>query len=656
MKIPYRPEVDGLRALAVVPVILFHAGIAPFSGGFIGVDVFFVISGFLITSLLLNDLRENRFSLLAFYERRARRILPALLLVIALSALAAWFLLPYKELQEFGRSAQSTAAFISNVFFWKHTGYFETKAELKPLLHTWSLAVEEQYYIVAPILFWILWRYARKAIAPLLAILLLASLATAEYGTRQWPDAAFFLPHTRAWELALGSLAALAVIRRGGIRGHDGLSGLGLVMIVAAIFAYDEQTPFPGLYALLPTLGAALVLVYAGKTTWVNRLLSLPPFVKIGLISYSAYLWHQPLFAYVRQLSVKTPSLNVMLALSAASLGLAYLSWRFVEQPFRRPGGISRPAILGASVAGLAACIALGAFVANSPAAKSRRALSGAKFTELSQAQRANRGLDDKACQAFTTSPKCVSGPDPVALLWGDSYAMALANALRSSKAPLPFVQMTMSACAPILGIANHAPPRYNEQWGQKCIQNNEQVYEWLSVHPEIRYVILSSPFVILTQDSKRLTLPDGTTRPTGDFSTEQLRQTLHRIKTLGRIPVIISPTPLSGYNTGRCLIIQHTLNRSLDSCDFPLAGQLREPLYDQLRDIARQTDTDIIMLSDLICPDGKCRSHIGEIMIYRDSGHLSHDGSATLGKLHDLSGLVLSKVAARESALHAAK
>lgn len=645
MKIPYRPEVDGLRALAVVPVILFHAGIAPFSGGFIGVDVFFVISGFLITSLLLNDLRENRFSLLAFYERRARRILPALLLVIALSALAAWFLLPYKELQEFGRSAQSTATFISNVFFWKHTGYFETRAELKPLLHTWSLAVEEQYYIVAPILFWTLWRYARRAIASLLAILLLASLLTAEYGTRHWPDAAFFLPHTRAWELALGSLAALVVIRQGGVRKHGGLSGLGLLMIMVAIFAYDEQTPFPGLYALLPTLGTALVLIYADKSTWVNQLLSQPPLVKIGLISYSAYLWHQPLFAFVRQLSIKHPSTEIMLALSAASLGLAYLSWRFVEQPLRRPGNISRPLFLGISVTGLAACFALGAFMAESKLAKSRRALSGATFTELSHAQRANRGLDDRACQAFTTSPKCVSGPNPVALLWGDSYAMALANALRSSRTHLQFVQMTMSACAPILGIANHAPPRYNEQWGQKCIQNNEQVFEWLGAHPEIRYVILSSSFVILTEDSKRLTLPDGTTRPTGDFSIEQLRQTLRRIKELGRIPVIVSPTPLSGYNTGRCLVIQHTLNRSLDVCDFPLVGQLRESLYRQLQEVARQTDTAIIMLSDLICPDGKCRSHIDGLMIYRDSGHLSHAGSARLGQMYDLSGLILSKV-----------
>lgn len=647
MKLPYRPEIDGLRALAVISVILFHAGISSFGGGFIGVDVFFVISGYLITSLLLKDLHEGRFSFLVFYERRARRLLPALLLVLAISAGVAWFVLPYQEMREFGRSIRSTATFMSNVFFWKRVGYFDIQSELKPLLHTWSLAVEEQYYIVAPVLFWILWRYARKSIALLLTVVLLASLTAAEYGARRWPDAAFFMLHTRAWELALGSLAALFVFHQDGIRGHAGLSGLGMGMIVAAIFAYDEQTPFPGLHALLPTVGTALVLVYADKTTWTNRLLSLPVFVRVGLISYSAYLWHQPLFAFARQLSIKPPSHSIMLALAAASLGMAYLSWRFVEQPFRKTNRVSRPlTILGASVVGLAACVGLGTFLVHSQTSKSRLTASGVTFFELSEAQRPNLGLHPD-CQAFTEFPRCASDPNPVALLWGDSYAMALADTLRSSKTPMPFVQMTMSACAPILGIARHLPPTYNEHWGQECIQHNDQVYEWLRDHPEIRYVILSSSFSILSATTRRVTVPSGTTRPANNLPLEQLRQTLRRIKVLNRIPIIISPTPSPNYDTARCLVIQHILNRNLHFCDFPLSRNVRESLSQQLRDIACETGTDIIMLSDLICFGGRCRSHIDGTILYRDSGHLSRDGSAKLGEMYDLSGLILSKATA---------
>lgn len=642
MKLSYRPEIDGLRALAVIPVIFFHGGLPGFSGGFVGVDVFFVISGFLITSLLVNDLANGSFSLLKFYERRARRILPALFLVVAVCAPAAWFLFPKNQLAEFGKSILSISVFASNFFFWKHTGYFETKAEVKPLLHTWSLSVEEQYYIVAPILLWMLWRYRKEALLPALLALALISLIIAEYSARLWPDAAFFLPHTRAWELAIGAIAALAVKQPGGARSNNVLSLAGLVMIAAAIVLYDESTPFPGLYALVPTLGTALVLLYAGPGTLANRLLSLRIFVGIGLISYSAYLWHQPLFAYARSLSIREPSVSLMLVLSAISLGLAWLSWRFVERPFRNPGTVSRPAIFRFSTLGLAAGIALGAFVAYSDAAKARMTLGGISYADLGAAVRVNRGLH-KSCVEFNTGPECTTGPDPVALLWGDSHAMHLADALRSSPTPMPFVQMTKSVCFPILGIAPNVA-QYNVEWGKECIRHNEKVLAWLAERPGIRYVILASPFRQLDNEKGNLTFSDGTVGPNRGMAETRLRETIQHIRELRRKVAIISPTPSSGYDVGRCLTVRSILGQSLSSCDFPLQGHLREDLYRKLDAIAKETGAGLILLSDLICPEGLCRSHIDGTFIYRDEGHLSHEGSARLGVLYDLSGMILGK------------
>lgn len=642
MKLSYRPEIDGLRALAVIPVIFFHGGLPGFSGGFVGVDVFFVISGFLITSLLVNDLTNGSFSLLKFYERRARRILPALFLVVVACAPAAWFLFPKSQLAEFGKSILSISVFASNFFFWNHTGYFETKAEVKPLLHTWSLSVEEQYYIVAPILLWLLWRYRKEALLPALLALALVSLIIAEYSARMWPDAAFFLPHTRAWELAIGAIAALVVKHPGGARSNNVLSLAGLGMIAAAIVLYDESTPFPGLYALVPTLGTALVLLCAGPGTLVNRLLSLRIFVGIGLISYSAYLWHQPLFAYARSLSIREPSVSLMLVLSALSLGLAWLSWRFVERPFRNPGTVSRRAIFRFSTLGLAAGIALGAFVTYSDTAKSRMTLSGTSFAQLSEYLSSNHGLD-KSCAEFISAPECMTGSEPVAALWGDSHAMHLADALRNSPTPMPFVQMTKSFCPPILEIAPNGG-KYNAQWGKECIHHNNKVFGWLVERPNIRYVILASPFRPLHSKRGKLTLPDGTVRPNGEISEEQFRETIRRIRELGRIAVIISPTPKPGYDVGRCLTIRSILGQNLSSCDFPLQGHLREDLYRKLETIAKETGAGLILLSDLICPEGLCRSQIDGTFIYRDEGHLSHEGSARLGMLYDLSGMIVKQ------------
>ena len=341
----YRREIDGLRALAIIPVLLFHAGFSFISGGFVGVDVFFVISGFLITGIILSQLENRNFSLVGFYEKRARRILPALFFITAISTIFAWILLSPEDLLSYSKSIVSVALYVSNIFFAFDGGYFETAAELKPLLHTWSLSVEEQYYVFFPLLLILLWKLSRKHIPSLIICIALCSILIADWGIRHYPVLAYFSLPSRAWELAIGAFCAIIstqekwTIENKNTRQF--LGSLGLILILASVFLFDAHTPFPGFYALVPTVGSALVLLYAQNDTFLGKLLSHKFFVGIGLISYSLYLWHQPIFAFYRNY-VEQPSTFSMLFLIVLSLILSYCSWKYVEAPFRNTQQFSR--------------------------------------------------------------------------------------------------------------------------------------------------------------------------------------------------------------------------------------------------------------------------------------------------------------------------
>ena len=362
----YRAEIDGLRAVAVLPVILFHAGFEIFGGGFVGVDVFFVISGYLITSIIWSDMKEGTFSLTGFYERRARRILPALFFIMAVCIPFAWMLLFPRDLLEFTNSLVAVSTFWSNFFFWRESGYFATSAELKPLLHTWSLAVEEQYYIFFPLFLLLVARLGKERILLILSLVGVVSLGMANVAAYTLADAAFFLPQHRVWEIIMGALVALSLDgkheNRLAMPTNQGLSLLGAILIAYSVFWFDESTPVPSLYTLIPTGGAVLIILFAQKDTFVNRVLSNKLLVGIGLISYSAYLWHQPIFAYARYYTEFNLSPVTMVALSVAPLPLAYLTWKYVERPFRKRRAIGRRAIALSSVTVTTAFVALGLF------------------------------------------------------------------------------------------------------------------------------------------------------------------------------------------------------------------------------------------------------------------------------------------------------
>lgn len=451
MQVRYRPEIDGLRSVAVVPVILFHAGFESFGGGFVGVDVFFVISGYLITSIILAELAAGSFSVANFYERRARRILPALFLVMAASSAMAWAVLFPSDLESFSRSLIATALFSSNFLFWSQTGYFDTTAELKPLLHTWSLAVEEQYYILFPLFIMTIWGLARSKTAVALALLAVLSLLTAEWGTWHHPEAAFFLLPFRLWELALGALSSvyLSEHHRRFERGIAQIGSLvGVSLILWAIFVFDKNTSFPGFYALAPTVGTTLVIVFASANTLVGSLLSSRLLVGIGLISYSAYLWHQPLLAIARYRSVAEPPIWIVIGICALTFCLAYLSWRFVEVPLRRGRSYTRRDILLASVTGTAVAVTLGL------AGVLSKGFEGSFVASLSDRQRGvwhsnvSEVVERGGCH-FRMTPvtpgliekfaACAEKHGQALMVLGDSHGIDVYNAL-SQSAGYPFL------------------------------------------------------------------------------------------------------------------------------------------------------------------------------------------------------------------------
>jgi len=465
--IAYRPDIDGLRAIAVVPVVLYHVGINRFHGGFVGVDVFFVISGFLITQLLSRDLDAGRYSITQFYVRRARRIFPALFAMMAVAAVAMLFLAIGREADKFRDSMAAATLFASNLYFYLTEDYFGAGRTSLALLHTWSLAVEEQFYIAFPLVLWLLRRRLPKLEKPILIVLALASLAAAEWMVRSDQPAAFYLPHLRAWELLIGSLLALKTFGSPSRRwqrqclGMLGLAAIGL----ASVWYRDNTTPFPGLSALLPAVGAGLV-IYSGERsdtlcTWG---LSLAPVRFIGLISYSLYLWHWPIIVFYAYHAGFNRELTLVpqVLLVAASLIAAVISWRFIETPFRvhQQKPRTRPAIvLGSSALVMCALLAVSALVptANSglrPVDRETQRILAVMEQHDGMAMRDRKCWVNRFKQTLSDyDPGACLNLDPTKknyLLIGDSHAMDLWGGLSSLDPGINLMQGTVAACTPV--------------------------------------------------------------------------------------------------------------------------------------------------------------------------------------------------------------
>jgi len=440
----YRPEVDGLRAAAVLIVVFYHAGLG-FSGGFIGVDVFFVISGYLITSLILKDAQKGSFMLSDFWQRRIRRIMPAAVVLMVFSLVVGWFVLLPDDFVGLGASALSQTFFAANIYFWRTLDYFSVAADEKPLLHTWSLAVEEQFYVFFPVLLLVLFRFRPLRTKTALLSIFLAGTA-ASFSLSVWslveaPLASFYLLPSRAWELLLGSIIALAP-RPSEIGGKrwplDVMAWGGLAAILVPSWLYSSETPFPGTAALLPVLGTA-AFIWAtngadasGRGISAQRIMALRPIVFIGLISYSLYLWHWPLLAFARYVNITEPTLTVRSGLVAVSIVLATLSWRFVETPFRHHGVAKRPVfIFSFAGASLLLLTALSATVVLSKGFPQRVA---PEIVEVANVRLERPEMEEIGIKHVKAGKvKELGGSQesaPQLLLWGDSHAWALAPAV----------------------------------------------------------------------------------------------------------------------------------------------------------------------------------------------------------------------------------
>tara|TARA_Y100000996_G_scaffold410674_1_gene393476 strand:+ start:7159 stop:9048 length:1890 start_codon:yes stop_codon:yes gene_type:complete len=435
----YRAEIDGLRALAVLPVILFHAGYETFSGGFVGVDVFFVISGYLITALLISDIKQGQFSVINFYERRARRLLPALFFVMLVCLPFAFFWLAPSDLKDFGQSLISTATFSSNIHFWWERGYFGSALELKPLLHTWSLAVEEQYYIIFPLFLALTWKLGIKKITSILLLIFFLSLCLAHFSStygvfERVKTGSFYLIPTRAWELLIGVFIALHIDyiqEKIKIEYNQFLSILGFSMILYSIVFFDGYTPFPSLYTLFPTIGAALVIIASTPNTLIHSILSKKELVFLGLISYSTYLWHQPIFAFTRHKFGHEVPEFIFAILGLISIFLGYLSWKWIEKPFRDKNIVSSKGIFNYSFAGILIFIGIGlSFSLSNGFIKSYSIKEQKIYEEFMNVGIYNSiNMESVKLEEFDLQDERIK-----LLVIGDSYAEDLINAIKESK------------------------------------------------------------------------------------------------------------------------------------------------------------------------------------------------------------------------------
>jgi len=661
----YRPEIDGLRAVAVVPVILFHGGISGFSGGFVGVDVFFVISGYLITSILLREMGQGRFSLWRFWERRARRILPALVLVMVCCIPFAWMWMLPDQYLAFSRSLIAVSVFASNILFWRESGYFAAAAEEKPLLHTWSLAVEEQFYILFPLAVLLIWRLGRRALIAAIALAGLLSLGLSQYAAHASPAANFYLLPTRAWELMAGALCALALDRRG-VPGSDALAGLGLALILGAVVVFDGATPFPSVWALVPVGGTVLIVLFARPGGSVARGLSWRPVVAVGLISYSAYLWHQPLFAFARVRSLGVPDTWLMLGLAVLSLGLAALSWRLVEQPFRLgpvPWLPRRRQIFAAAGIAGAVFIGIGAFGHATQGAAFRidmpEPLHASLHDRAFEAACFNRAPgDDAPVRDWFCTPAALDGParDRRVAVIGDSHALSYLPGLVAGLADhgIGVAFSGVAGCPPLKDTFIYR----SDHLRAVCNARNAQVFEGLRAEG-VEAVILIARWAMyahgdLPQSQRYMDTRYAVRRDKAHTLTvfvERLTATLDHLEQAGLPVWILHQPPLQAHEPSN-LYARFLLQG--EGPDFLRRHSLRREAHDALyaptrahleAEAAPRARVATLDPADRICGEDICLIGTARQAVYIDRNHLSNPGAAPVARI--LANQIAARLAA---------
>lgn len=647
----YRADIDGLRAVAVIAVVFYHAGLPAFSGGFVGVDVFFVISGFLIGGIVDREIAEGRFSFVSFYARRARRILPALIVLSLIVLAAGLILLSPRELTGYARNGFAALLGLSNIQYARGSDYFAPAAHLDPFLMTWSLGVEEQFYVFLPPLLLLLFRYRfRTRMAVLLGVMGI-SLAACIVLTASAPRAAFYLIPTRAWELGLG--VVLALMRRRGQgpllgQGSADLAGaLGLGAIVLCIPLYDGATAFPGLAALLPVLGStALIAAEGGR---INRLLAVQPLQAIGLLSYSWYLYHWPFMAFTRSAALEAPSPELLSVVALISLGAAWLSWRYVERPFRHSQSHHEGRQLLGYGAVLAACSGVFLAVHLTAGLPMRAPALAERERRLAQEERGDRCLAAYGDSTPDLSARCwTPGPATHVALLGDSHAAALEQALRDLLAARGegLAALNKSSCPAFFALARRvgAYPAH----AAECAAFNDQALMAVIADPQITTVVLAGYWRVVIRpqpgNGNAVVDPLDAAGSDADLFRTALRDTVSRLTAAGKRVIVLGGVPILGFNPSRQMRADYLPARGALQQVLSPAGLITDgwiAAEGGVRDLATGSDALIrAAIADLpgvtfhslarvLCPGDRCRfAGDQDRLFYVDVQHLSRAGA----------------------------
>lgn len=614
----YRADVDGLRALAVLPVIAYHMGIGGIPGGFTGVDIFFVISGYLICGIIYNSAMKGNFSYLDFYKRRCLRILPPLFVVLLAVMIFGYYHLLPAQFTDLSNSALAALLSASNIFFWKTTGYFDGPADLKPLLHTWSLAVEEQFYIIFPIILLAVIRLFRNRTTQVMLLVIVCSLLLSIYGVTRKPTFTFYMLPTRAWEMALGGIIAIAGLEAktahysAGIKHAMSLSGLALILF--GFLWLDTTMPFPAWNALYPCIGSFLIIL-AGQQSVVSRLLALKPVVYIGMISYCLYLWHWPIIVYSRMFFNFEPGVRELVILTL-TFGLAVASRYLIEIPFRyKLSYLSPGRIVTASVIGLAV-MASGALykghISNSSGQFSPAALALAQYSEYSkmpefdyQYRRGQCFVDGKSDEDKPFDREFCLKTSPTAknyVMIGDSHAAHLWRAISLAAGDgVNVIQATSAGCKPL----------YQQSLRNPCTRLVDYVYDkWIAEH-HIDGIIISARWA-----------PED---------IAPLRATLEHLKSRSDNIIVMGPTveytealpDLLAYQTdGRKDLVASSIKKEIRGTD----AQMRTAMAEQ--------GTPYISVYSIVCPGNICRGLASDgHPTSNDYGHFTLSGAKDVAK-----------------------
>lgn len=603
----YRPDIDGLRAIAILSVVGFHAFPEWVKGGFVGVDIFFVISGFLISSIIFGNLEKNTFNYYDFYARRIKRIFPALILVLVASYAAGWYLLLPDEFKQLGKHIAAGAGFVSNLVLWNEAGYFDKASYTKPLLHLWSLGIEEQFYIFWPLLLGLVWKYRLNFLA-ITILIAAASFAVNVFTVSSDQVADFYSPLSRFWELMIGGMLAYLTLHKPHHLPKDTnlQSMLGLLLIVIAVASIDQQRAFPGWWALLPTLGAFLV-ISAQPTAWVNRhFLGNRVLVWIGLISYPLYLWHWTILSFLRITESGIPPIRVRIAAVLASLFLAWLTYWAIERPIRFKAKGNRIVVV------LCALLALIAFIGFNTYQRDGLSFRMMQISPELMGYKPDLAKNFRLGQCFLEdsdqfSAVCLEQKRPLIFLWGDSHAAALYAGLKTMQKDYLFgiAQFTASGCKPLIGQYDA-----DEKFCKKI--NDEDLALIEETRPEI--VLLHANWT-----------------NAGDLAS--LETTINLLKKAGIANIVLlGPDPAWGEELPRIIFSYYRKEHKRPPLRMPMKDADKTVRLDRaMRNLATTHHIQYISSLAILCnPDG-CLTRTAEDsmdIMTMDSGHLTPAGA----------------------------